>query len=607
MKNELYKKSIIPFFVVLITIMALFQFKDVRYTTADDVVQYLAVKEGTFSPIDTAKDEGRFNWVFHLFPYKIIYLIDNKIYYNVCNMISIILCMFLFCYSLYKIFNDKLICVLSLILVWAFLENNTFHWPISAYPMIFQIGLSFFWISLALYSNYIENKKSLYAIGASIAYLCSLLMYENFVIFFLAFPLILGLKEQKVDFKKLRLLLSPFIPLFIYLVMYFSFRAYYPSEYEGNQIKLGSIKNILSVIWQYSISAFPGYFYFGKHFNEFSFFRDFLKLLQEMRVEWLVKAFLVFFAIYIVIKEKYVTSMSKKNIAIGLMLSVFLIFAPNILLSITSKYQKWVTGGWSPAYITTYFSYFGVILFISLICYSMVRFTKVKSIQNILIVIIGIGASYFSIITDYHKYHITNEQIVSQTAWQLMDKFLASPVFEEVESGSTIYAPSLYRAIDQYSLLHPWEPWDNRYWSMYTKIKTDKDVEISPSIAQRGQKNSASYFLLINQEIHKDNSYLLFAKTDNSISMTKKISLFSYSKNRNILLNVSLKGAGDLIVNGKNITTRDGPKKNYVAYINLHEAEDLPYYEIESRSSYIDLLFFRVSYSENEISHVYFK
>ena len=47
MKNELYKKSIIPFFVVLITIMALFQFKDVRYTTADDVVQYLAVKEGT--------------------------------------------------------------------------------------------------------------------------------------------------------------------------------------------------------------------------------------------------------------------------------------------------------------------------------------------------------------------------------------------------------------------------------------------------------------------------------------------------------------------------------------------------------------------------------
>ena len=131
--------------------------------------------------------------------------------------------MFLFCYSLYKIFNDKLICVLSLILVWAFLENNTFHWPISAYPMIFQIGLSFFWISLALYSNYIENKKSLYAIGASIAYFCSLLMYENFVIFFLAFPLILGLKEQKVDFKKLRLLLSPFIPLFIYLVMYFSF------------------------------------------------------------------------------------------------------------------------------------------------------------------------------------------------------------------------------------------------------------------------------------------------------------------------------------------------------------------------------------------------
>ena len=117
--------------------------------------------------------------------------------------------------------------------------------------MIHQIGLTFFWVSLALYSNYIENKNSLYAIGASIAYFCSLLMYENFVIYFLAFPLILGLKEHKMNFNKLRLLLPLFIPLVIYLVIYFSFRSYYPSTYEGNQIKLGSIKNILSVIWQY--------------------------------------------------------------------------------------------------------------------------------------------------------------------------------------------------------------------------------------------------------------------------------------------------------------------------------------------------------------------
>ena len=70
-------------------------------------------------------------------------------------------------------------------------------------------------------------------------------------------------------------------------------------------------------------------------------------------------------------------------------------------------------------------------------------------------VLIGISASYFSIITDYHKYHITNEQIVDQTTWQLMDKFLASRVFKEVASGSTIYAPSLYRAIIRHSLLHP--------------------------------------------------------------------------------------------------------------------------------------------------------
>ena len=130
-----------------------------------------------------------------------------------------------------------------------------------------------------------------------------------------------------------------------------------------------------------SISAFPGYFYFSEQLNGFSLLsilRDFPKLLREMRVEWLVKAFLVFFAVYIVVKENFVSSMSKKFIVGGLMLSVLLIFTPNILLSITSKYQNWVANGWCPAYITTYFSYFGVILFITIIFSMTVKIPNVK-------------------------------------------------------------------------------------------------------------------------------------------------------------------------------------------------------------------------------------
>jgi len=48
MKDNHCKKSIIYFFVVLIAIMALFQLKDVRFTTADDVDAYLAIKDGPF-------------------------------------------------------------------------------------------------------------------------------------------------------------------------------------------------------------------------------------------------------------------------------------------------------------------------------------------------------------------------------------------------------------------------------------------------------------------------------------------------------------------------------------------------------------------------------
>lgn len=608
MKDNLCKNSVIYFFVVLIAIMALFQLKDVRFTTADDVSNYLAIKDGTFSLIDAAKGEGRFSWVFHLYPYKIIYLLNNKIYYNICNMGSIFICIFLFCYSLYKIFNDKLIYVLSLILAWAFLENNTYHWPISGYPMIHQIGLSFFWVSMALYSNYIENKNSLYAIGASIAYSGSLLMYESFVLYFLAFPLILGLKELKMNFTKLRLLIPLFIPLVIYFVIYFSFRSYYPSMYKGNQINLGSIENILLVIWQTSISAFPGYFYFIKKLNGFSLLSilgDFPKLLREMRVEWLVKALLVFFSVYIVAKENWASSMSKKFIAGGLILSVLLIFTPNILLSITSKYQDWVANGWCPAYLTTYYSYFGVILFISIIFCSTVQIPKVKWLQNILIVLIGISASYFSIITDYHKYHITNDQIVDQTTWHMMDKFLSSRVFKEVPSGSTIYAPSLYRSIIRHNLLHP--PVQSNYWTKYAKIRTNKDVSVSASFPKAGQINYSSYFLLINQEAHKDDCYLLFAKLEKNIETTKKVILFSHTENKNILLNIKLKRPGDLIINGKNITTQERPGRDFVASIKLDESRGLPYFKIESQSSYIDLLFFSVSYSENIFSSDYFK
>ena len=298
--------KVVPFLFILLAVLTYFPLLSTGFTTNDDSL--IAVQKWSIALTwGSAKALGRVGNLIADPLFRLPYAIDSHIYYSLLRFgtpLVLLSVLYLFIRRTYK---SSALAGLGVVFFLAFIQNNWQHSLLTSYPFIFNLLAIAFLLSLASFILYLE-RGGVYGFIAAALYFVSLLS-ELFVLFFVVFAGIAILYEieqgsqirfrDKV-FSVAKCLWPIILSLFLFLVLYFGWRYFFPTLYAGNSASPSSLLRIVNVVWIYSVSGFPGFGFFEHSFAPlfFGFWplgNDVRNLLAELRVEWIVKGLIVMY------------------------------------------------------------------------------------------------------------------------------------------------------------------------------------------------------------------------------------------------------------------------------------------------------------------------
>ena len=642
MINKLSNNYIL-FLCILLCILVFFPITQTGFTTSDDTILAIGALKNDDTKLaignlnNASIRQGRIGVIPMMFLTKLPYLIDNEIYFQTIRTVSLLLTITTFAFCVFYLLNSYSIAILSTIFSLGFLQNTWEHNLITSYPFSLQCNLQFFFISLIVFKKYLLSKKIMYGILSAAFYFCAM-FYELFILYF---PFFLAIQCQNYNRngkpfsgKRVREILYESAPVIIaiviYLILYAVWR-YLLASSHGYTLLLNSPIRTAFTVFQLSISSLPGYYFFSEFgsqiFFGFNYPFSISGFIDQVRVEWIVKACLIFWSTMVLLYRVADENLRTKSVLYSLLLCISAIFLPNILLGFTSKYQSWVFSGGVKGYTTTYYSFFATVCALALLVTYILQFVKRRHNARIAIVLFfAITASCFSYFTDYYNFFVAQDQKLSHIKWKIVDKFLQTPQFEMIPDGSVIYAPTLYehRGIVE---IYP------GYWAAYVNRKTGKNLKILERLSENEIKNTGHiYFLKFQQEPHTENQFLVFGKMETMVAIYNEIpigysaTIFSYSINRIVgLIGCATHDSrsNDSVVFVNNLPVQEKRGGAFVAQIDLSDIEtDFPEIRIKSDSLiylndfivtyYKDLpslsetlLKFRSGWSKDEVAHTW--
>lgn len=476
--SRLDVRSVVWACIAIILLIALYPLLTTGYAVPDDF-QYALWAE---SPdrwqraLEAAKAQGRFQLFIHISLAYVPYLLDSPLFLKALQIGSIVAAALAFALAVSRYLNSTYHGLLSLILFGALLQNMWEHHVLAAYPLIFQFGLFFLALSFIAYKNALTGNDSSGARRAAIYLFIALLVSEGFVVYaaiHLILALLYGYKESA------RAVAARILPIFVavglFIGIYLTWRAYFPSTYEGAQIDLARLEwsKVLNVVWQFSKASHPAFVY--SHFNpthyEFpaspeGYRRNIGYLLLNMQVAWLIKAILV--GAGIILAQRFIannTSNARFYALVAVGVALFLL--PSLPLALTPKYQAWVQHGAS-AYTVTYFSYFGVLLIlVAMVGRAGTLGNPHGALRRLAIGITAGLAMLLSLVTDYGNAAMYRSQSLEAWKWKLFDRMILSADFDKVPERVCILLDGLTTPL-VFGYMHP------DFWAEDIAQKTGK-------------------------------------------------------------------------------------------------------------------------------------
>ena len=509
--------------LALLALLTIFPLFSTGFTTNDDMLRALSP---LWDPMG-AIIQGRIGFFLIGPATKVPYLINNAVYYNLVRFGAPLVLLGVIFVLVGRASRSFAVSVLFVTFFLAFYQNNWNHNAITSYP--FEISLLALFVVLALgsYSRYLRSGG---VYGALAAALCFLSMSaEMFVPFFVVFAGVAILHEveasadeaaaRSIRAKTLavcRDLWPIAVSTALYLVLYVGWRQIHPSSYEGNTASLGSVTATLRTIVTFSVSAAPGFeaLYHRLSPQAVSLVTSYgvpryglRTLLANMRVEWLVKAALAAWLVWVALRDRGITAVPRTRLRFGLAIAFICIFLPNVGLGLSEKYRQWAAAGVT-SFVYTYYSVIAVMLFLALVAVWLIKGSAFRPRLRLALIAGAVAlTAALSITTDFNNYAVATDEQLSHLEWTVVDRFAATPYFASMPQGSVLYAPSLldFRGIAQ--------TLGGAYWTRYLRQKTGKQVTVATSQSELPAAASAGrwFYLEFNQEPHSGDQYLVFA------------------------------------------------------------------------------------------------
>ncbi len=542
---------VVSFGLLLLSLEVLFPLFSTGYTHDDDTRVIFAM---TWNDIITGFLMLRrlqlllpICWIPHLF--------DSFVYFKFLSLLPIAVSFYLFYSCLFGVSRSRSFSFLGTLVLVLSLQNSLQFNLLSANHFSLYVGICLILLSVILLTRYFNNNSFWSLIGSSISLFGSFLIYEANLLYVLVILSLVVYRQRQLRGGNLVSTLKTILP-FVILSGLFVFStiaarwigAESAMSYGGTQVSM-KLRDFLQTLWQYSVSALPGYIYFHYDgvFNEASdsligHQYGWVSLLYAMRSEWLLK-FLLSFALCYLLLVRLDKKILWRHITASVFLGVALMFLPNILIAATVKYQMVVVQYGAITYTGTNYSVFGVaVVLASFAVAGAQALREKKALLRLYSVLVALTFAFFGYLDDYSNYHVSREQRSSRLVWDLMDDFIKSEEFQALPDDGVIFAPTLWATV----VGNP------DYWTKYVKYKSGKSIVIAKELSGEKALPEHLYFLKFLQVSRDGRQFVAFSPvrevsaiesspTKRSVLFGDRLSLYVLSENKRFQVLLRLK------------------------------------------------------------------
>lgn len=515
----------IEYLAILVSSFTLFTIIwPIVFAVHDDIFSYIVAQKGDIfkQTIASAKGQGRFWFLVSLPICHFPFIFNNFIVYKIISYSSICFSVVSLGILLYRNVNNK-IAYLAVLLFFTFAQLDGQHNLLVCYVFTHQIAIGVMLFSIDRLLNYYKsNNERDIKISAILLFIATIL-YESFILFsvLLFFISLLYNNYHNNRYKLIKRIIKDLrfhiIIMLLYLIIYFIWRSIYSSNYDGAQISLNNITDSLKVIFTYGLARVP----LVSTLHNYKNYQ--LSLIEPIYV---IKGFISSLTIVYIIKEtKFV---NKQFITYSLILSIIGIFLPVVLHSVTPRYVEWVKAG-SYAYLPSFYSYFFIIAFISILLISIYQSLNNVKFKYLYLFFIFTFVLCGSLMTDINNQIESNNYQTQLKRYKAFDNAVSSEYFQNIENGAVIYVPD-------YNGIHNYMPYLDYYASLYSEKQHTftKNIEeltfVNPTYGFHYDEESG--FMLIGKL--KDNMLVDDINVVSDKSITNATAII-YQENENIV------------------------------------------------------------------------
>jgi hypothetical protein len=416
-----------------------------------------------------------------------------------------------------------------------------FH-GLAAYPGLFSLTFSATILSMIAIKRSVQKESLPLNIGGSVILFASLCVYEMFFPYILLIPVLLasGFKsrnspppsgplgaENRAEY--IRYATPPILAILAYLSLYFSFRHFFASVYDGNRLNISDLGAILGVLKKMLLSALPGYAFLnaepaisGSASIALQQLHHPFALLSSLRPAEILGATLFSILVFVALKKaQQEKAFPREAFLAGGILTI----APLLVVSFSQKYQYLFSHG-RHTYIGAYYAQYGVLFLFILTLIALAKLGRKSSWIRTPGAILCATAAGFSVALTFTSNRVISADMrPTQTRFRIVDHLLETKAFEAIPANALLFSPDLFAPAGELAISSP------RFWTQYIKKYTNKDLLVSPEwliFSQQMKAQKPTYILRILNETRSGGYAFAVAKVENySTSEQDRVRFFS--------------------------------------------------------------------------------
>lgn len=406
-----------------------------------------------------AEGTGRFYFLFALWVYKVPYFIDSQIYFQITFVVPHLIAFGLFVSLICRFFKSEYVGMLTAVLACSLFQIYGGHTATAGYPFYFTLSFSMILGSVHLLLSYFKSSRYYLLLLSSILFGLSTLLYETYLIYYLLFFILIIRRYPirilflKGNIQKWSKELLPFVFFGItYLVIYFYYNINTASGYQGNSFSSElTFQRFMQTIGNMAFYSLPltslyDYRFFLTDFSlaKTQTFEIWKLVFTESGIDAYIKGFMVVILVWWMNKLDRIYL--KRGALIGIFfITILFIFLPHLPLSLSEKYTSSIQN----IYVTTYFSFFAVVVLCVTLYLILKRYSqKWRWLNWTFITLSSIFLFVTTLSIQYTNQRVTDDLMVAQNRLQIMESMLKE-LF--IESGSPVYVADLHQSTSYFS------------------------------------------------------------------------------------------------------------------------------------------------------------